>query len=305
MTLSRKITFSVAGLILLMLAAWMLFAPAAEPIYQGRPLSTWLIEYEDYRVVVSGTFPSPEVMARQRACREALRQVGTNAHPWLVKYVAYQPPGWFRSKSPVGQALRKIKPLRMSVANKQRRQGGAVEAFQMLGTNAAGAIPELGRVIARLRTNDDPSAVSALVNIGPPALPALCAALTNRQIQVRAAVAQALGRMGTNAFPALPALLQAVEDPDSLIATRAMSSLGSLHFEPDLVISSITAQLSNPNSEVRYYAARALGDYGPRASNAVPALVKLLNDPNPSITYMARRSLTNIDLGAYLRAHSP
>lgn len=89
----HKRTLFAAGFILLLLAAYALFCPAPEPIYDGQPLSYWVRECSgDY-----GTSSSDMHAAR---VHQAIIAMGTNIIPWLLKYLRYQPPGWYYSTNP-------------------------------------------------------------------------------------------------------------------------------------------------------------------------------------------------------------
>jgi hypothetical protein len=71
--------------------------------------------------------------------------------------------------------------LTQSDINIQQR---AVNGFEILGPIASTAVPQLSNLISSTNSVNGLLASTALGNIGPPALPALMAALTNRNYGV-------------------------------------------------------------------------------------------------------------------------
>lgn len=201
--------------------------------------------------------------------------------------------------------IQRIGPIAGPAQHKLVRAYGAQKAFGLLGSNAVGAIPELDHMIRAYRTNDGTFAVFALANIGAPALPALCAALTNRQVQCRGAVAWSMASLGTNARPAMPLLLQCAQETNPQIVAGAVRTLGQLKGEPDTIIPVIIPKLTDPRIYVRMQAAMALGAFGPAGSNALPALRQALGDSNASVAVYARRAILNINSNALSRPTPP
>src|ERR1700687_4598345 len=54
--------------------------PPREPSYQGKPLSYWLAKCEEV-----GTISADTKDPKERECREAIRHIGTNAIPALLR----------------------------------------------------------------------------------------------------------------------------------------------------------------------------------------------------------------------------
>jgi len=110
-------------------------------------------------------------------------------------------------------------------------------------------------------------AISTLVRIGTPAVPALIKALKAADESVRSGAALALGQIGYTS--AVPALLEALKDTDPFVRYHAASALGMIRdvsAAPALV-----AALKDRNSFVRSDAASALGKMGD--SNTLPRKV--------------------------------
>ena len=121
-----------------------------DPVYNGKPLSAWIDE-----------LPSPlsRVTHTNRPDVQAIRAIGTNAIPWLLRQLTASP--W----TPVEPN---------NIAN-YIHQNRARWGFWALGEIGTPAIPSLVTLIEQ-----QPDAVpSALAGIGAPALPAIEGCLTN------------------------------------------------------------------------------------------------------------------------------
>jgi hypothetical protein len=203
----------------------VLLAHDDEPRYKGRSLSKWLQVYSDN----SMTPDSPELTEAV----QAIRAIGTNAFPSLLKWIRQDPPSWHRA------AHRKLPlPLTYSPGVKllidgpgYERANGVMIAFAVLGTNAAPAIPDL--VALMKDTNHVDRAMGALSGVGAPALPHMLAALTDTNQTGRSDIPFYIREMaknvGTN--PCLPALKSALQDPDP--AVRAMAAWALHTLAPD------------------------------------------------------------------------
>src|SRR4028119_1650790 len=75
---------------------------------------------------------------------------------------------------------------------------------------------EIASLIEKLKTNDEmelDAAIKKLGKIGEPAIPALMAALQDKNLQVRRSAAQVLAKIGP---PAIPDLAKALNNPDEI-----------------------------------------------------------------------------------------
>src|SRR5437016_5420191 len=124
-----------------------------EPEYNGKSLTEWLLLYERSPGAESDPRSYYDPAALQ-AAEHAVRQIGTNALPWLLKWIQCEPsstgwrdklavvidklPGGLNDTSFVSSALRDRSDLREAVA---------FEAFRILGTNACSMAPELTRLM--------------------------------------------------------------------------------------------------------------------------------------------------------------
>jgi hypothetical protein len=127
-------------------------------------------------------FPDAEV---------AIRQIGTNGIPFLLKWVSYQPPRWLTAvRGLVCKEGSVDRPKALALLFRQEdRADGVFDAFLLLGAAAAPAIPDLAGVAAN--TQKPAAAQRARICIwailmaaekaehDAPASPTLASALTN------------------------------------------------------------------------------------------------------------------------------
>ena len=254
---------------------------AHEPSYNSRSLSDWLVGMTNY----NGDDDTAQAA-------EAIRQIGTNALPYLVQYIRYTPSPVRLKTAEVIAALGKRlgRGWRLRGSRSEARAQGAFDALAILGPAAAGTIPDLMQLAADTGDLHRPSlAISTLGRLGAQGLPPLLAILTNQQSRLRPQAALSLSSLGTNDYPAVTILIDYLREPNAHLAWSAAMSLGKLRQEPSLVVPALMTALQDPRPRVRWLAAEALGQFGDQAGFMVPALVKLLNDSDEG----PRRGATN------------
>jgi HEAT repeat protein len=112
---------------------------------------------------------------------------------------------------------------------------------------------------------------------------------------IRARVAYALGRAGSNAAEGLGALLELIEGRDSHARWAALLSLGEIGPRHPRVLPVLKAALKDPSGGHRFVAAWALGHIGSEAGANIPALEQLLEDVHPLVVQTARWALSEIE----------
>jgi hypothetical protein len=217
-TLKRRNWLIFLAFAAIAVALFLVFAADSEPEYEGRPLSEWLAQCD-------GTVTSREKI------RPAVRHIGTNAVPYLLKWISYETPSWRKT------LYNKLPPpIRFKFQRWLQGKGGrqaecAIVGFMFLGTNAVTAIPQLEALM-----NDNTKAVSsvraifALGNIGEPAIPVLQSALAdsnhlNPELIVMTFECMA-STSGTNVC--LPLLREALSHKNSAVRDRATNALERL-----------------------------------------------------------------------------
>jgi HEAT repeat protein/predicted DNA-binding WGR domain protein len=214
----------------------------------------------------------------------ALARIGpaaAAAAPALV--MALQHPEAFPEREYVERALGQIGPAAVPalVAALQDKSkfypSRLVGAFVAIGAGAVDAVPAL---LAALRDEDTQCyAVQALIGIGPGTVPALVAALTDKNLSVRTAAADVLGCINPPAAVAAPALVAALRDKDSSVraaAARALGKPAAVDAVPGLVEAlGDEGALPDYPRTVSAAALQALQEVGPVA---VPALIAAVQD---------------------------
>jgi HEAT repeat protein len=159
----------VGGCLVASVVILALWPGEREPEYQGRTLSEWITAYS----VISDT---------NSAAADALRHIGTNALPFLVKWVRYQSPAWrtnlLASYVKLPDPLHNLPGYWLAQDAKENRAWAASAAFGVIGLTpvlallqerqAAGDFAEAGEcsdVILRMHVSgvDITPAVPALL----------------------------------------------------------------------------------------------------------------------------------------------
>jgi hypothetical protein len=120
--------------------AFFIWPREREPEYNGVPLSKWLERY--------GAAYGEDEPARPAG---AILQIGTNALPFLLRWIQYEAPGWRKqldrlyASLPVSmQNIRVLRALLYDGA--ERRAELSVTAFSVLGSKASSAADDLLRL---------------------------------------------------------------------------------------------------------------------------------------------------------------
>jgi vesicle coat complex subunit len=223
------------GILLIAMVAlvWWITYSLREPTYKGQRLGLWLKGYPSDESYTSAA-PTEQI-------DEAVRQMGTNCLPILLRGLRANAPGWTAGLPLLGRYYRFV----------EARRAQALKGFQALGPEANGAVPALIEIYQQ--------------NISAPSA---CAA------------ARALGAIGSSASNAVPSLVQGATNADPAVRVVAVSALGELRCEPDRVVPVLISSLKDPDQEVRHFAAFWLwAGYANDARPAIPALLEKLKDP--------------------------
>ena len=212
------------------------------PVFEGRTLSRWL----DHHVASSAANP-PYNSPGWKKADEALRQIGTNAIPTLLKML--------RAKDPPPLVLKLLEVARrhpwtrINYRYAVLRHEEAEYAFQVLGKNAVSAVPELIKIYQRAVS---PSSQR-------------CAAL-------------ALGHIGRGAQAAVPVLIRDFTHTNGSVRFYAVSAVMYIGGEPAVVVPALTSVLKDPSVDVRWNALVGLEMLGSAARPAVPEILKMFSD---------------------------
>jgi hypothetical protein len=168
-----RVYFVLMATILIGSAAPLFWPAPSEPTYDGRKLSEWLKMWDENTV----SRPPGKWGKDVRVAEHAVRCIGTNAIPFLLRWNKLYDVGW---RWPVASAMDRASFLsngpgfRLFLKSRFQRGRCAQVGFQILGEEGSPAVPEL---IRQLRTSKDPlvraSAMSCLGCVGNAASPAI------------------------------------------------------------------------------------------------------------------------------------
>src|SRR5207247_2579622 len=219
---------------------------AREPVYQGRMLRTWLEEFDQ-------SYGSTNYYAAQ----EAIHAMGTNALPFLVRYLRMRDAPfhlqWIRLKA-------KLHLMRGSVEYAVFWHRRAATACAELGPEGAPAFPAMAEAM------NDPHAAhevgGALSRMLPASAPVLTNILATGNVVARCRAADAL--MTAFSHPQIEgmgrtALLDALRDSDDGVRATAASALQFWDKRLDVVVPALTRALNDPSPSVRGNAATSVG----------------------------------------------
>lgn len=292
----RRIWWILAAAVVLSAIATVFWPREKEPVYQGKKLSEWLREYDSQF--------TPSDAARSARAANALQHMGSNAVPWLVRWICYEP-AWPQKAMVRVVGWRewlwawKIVPgLR---AHEMRRDEARL-AFAELGPGRRCAIPELERLAlepgARLSRDN---AIGLLGKMGSDGLPTLIRVLDRSDIYGRTAAASAIldlhqvyGIDVSQAIPMLLVLDRESNEPGRWTPAGGMSFVRDFESEPAVLFPALTNCLWHSNPVVRVEAAQYLGYLGIKSVGAEPALRRALDDPDEGVRKAATNAVKRI-----------
>ena len=153
------IVFGILLTIAMGLLVWRASGPR-EPVFEGRTLTSWL----DHHVASSAAIP-PYNSPGWKKADEALRTIGSNGVPTLLKMIRAKDPPPVVLK--VLQLAGRHRLTRVHYRYAFPRNEEAEYAFEVLGTNAVGAVPELIKIYEEdLSPSSQRCAALALGHIG-------------------------------------------------------------------------------------------------------------------------------------------
>ena len=226
---------------------------------------------------------------------EALRHIGTNALPYLLKWIRYETPSW-KVKLYDG-----VKPILVNIGSAWQLNDeaelvladGAARAIRRLGSEAEGAIPDLTRLMREPKANASAvRAMYALAGIGKAGLPPLMAVLSDKRARFRGEAAESIGFMGPKDARTIVLLLERANDghEDKEVASKAHIALETLKLPPAL-LAVINCQDTRANA--RFMASLLGNSY--TAGKLDATLASWLTDTDFEMRQIATNALRAID----------
>jgi hypothetical protein len=260
-----------------------------EPEYNGKKLSEWCL----------GNWWWVEPGEREEA-RVAIDHIGTNALPFLIKWLRYDHPS---PKEKVADVFVRLKDrLRGYTAARNSlrlpvRAQVAVFGFDALGTNASPAIPTLTMVIrdrASSATTTE-AAAGALACMGPKGVRTLAELLNDPMMQPRRlSLVAGLISYGQREPTTADVLMRFVHDPDLQVAFICVGTLGRFQPAPAGAVACLKKSLADSRPSVRLASIDSLANFGKEASSAVPELLQTLQDSDATVRKEATNALLKI-----------
>lgn len=266
---------------------WWRFGGDHEPSYQGHPLAFWVQQY----VPCNTNLPFAVTLSDGGAA--AVRQIGTNAVPTLLRWMRYPESNarmklarWLQAKRPSLGADRFLVPG-------SYQPGNAILAIQALGTNAAGAIPELVHMLHR--KDDARNAATALSVIGPDGMRAFAVALPTVEdgtLRANVLLNFLLAQSAELQRELAPILAQRLRDDSAAVVRMSAAEVLSCFTNlPATAVPALAGAVRDRDGGVRLVATDGLGRFGREAISAVPALEAALTDQNPQVRANATNAL--------------
>ena len=278
--LLKILSITLVAILAIVMIPLLIGPRVPDPHYQNKPLSAWLKD------LGGGN------REKQTRAEEAIRNIGTNALPMLLKELRAQDPlGW--------QVWHRILPRKAYTVAADRIHP-ADRALRVLGPEAEAALPALLQIAADPQCGDDRPR-RALAAIGPRAVAPMISALTNSNERVRSCAALVLTSIGPSDRDAAAALLRSLSDPDARVRAHAAGGLSRIGADPEIAIPALIERLSDTDSYVRFCAVMSLGEFGERATSAVPALQSLESDQSPKVRQQALDAVRRIEVGSVIK----
>jgi hypothetical protein len=208
----RKWTYLVIAVALMALSAVSVRQALRErePVYRGKRLSVWLNAYQLHGLAGAETW---QVRMEQQDAEEAVRHVGTNALPTLLRMLRAKDSTW---KVKLLNLAARQHAIKVTYTPAEERNYQARCAFGVLGPKARSAVPALVEIIDENLSHDSRGyALMALGSIGPfskEAIPFLSRWATNTDSTLRLYAANALSGIRTEPGWVLPMLARARHD---------------------------------------------------------------------------------------------
>lgn len=266
---------------------------AHQPTYNGRTLSSWVNAY--------GNYPAMKAPPAKDAAADAIRQIGTNALPYLLAWINYEPSPWrrklqaFSRRLPSALVENRFVEHVLSYGDGYTLAQNATQAFAILGPIAAPAAPELRRrIVTKGPTDSRYRALAAIAQTGPPAVPAIAQVLSNASDAASMWVTFCIEDLGTNAKPLVPILLQNLRHTNPDVVVQSIYTLSQLQLDATNVVPALAACLRHPDRNVRFSTPCSLAKFGALAHPALAALTNALSDADADVRREVAEAISKI-----------
>ena len=258
-----------------------------EPRYDGRTLTSWL--QQDWDTSLNET-------QRLAEAQNAVHSIGAKkALPELLKLVEAKDDPVSLWMIDTGEKFR----ISNEFGDRFLRWHSAVDfwwlgerGFEILGTNAAPAAPELG-ILLDVKFPDDERHVLAiersLESIGKPAEPVICQMLTNSNPEIRQWAINQLASVTDDVVVYIARIKPSLQDPSDAVRRTTVDAIGIQTSAPELAVPILIEALKD--SSVTVNAINALANFGTNALVAFPLLTNLVENGNEGTASAALKTL--------------
>jgi hypothetical protein len=265
----RLTCYSGIGLMVVGLAAWMLFTP--EPAYHGKPLSHWV------RLQNEGT-PS-----ERNEATTALRHMGETAVPRLVDRLNRQDSRLGRIIDAFASrfGIQRLADSHQAGADLRRH---AANALGEIGPAARVAIPALEAASHRANSGCAASATAALIKIrGEQTNSLSLALLANGNLTNWLRTLEVLICLGSNAQAETQVMLGTIATNSVASRMKLVEELGGNYCEPAASVLILAGLLQDPNWGIRANALNSLIRHGPAIRLVSADISQCFLDSDPHV----------------------
>jgi HEAT repeat protein len=250
------------------------FRRIPDPIFQGKPISTWTSE-----------LVNPDYSVRSQA-QTTLTYIGSSAVPQLRKFLRKENRSWQK----LAQRLTRYFPrLGYNAYDAALCRERAAMVLAEIGPVGCEAAPDL---IQCLRYPESVSTIEhALRRMGRATEPFLRQGLNDRNATIREGAARLIGQLGTIDMATESKLTAALQDKAAGVRRQAALSFGELrqcHENVDCAL--CTALLRDSVPQVRESAAEALGKHKCRSSGSLAAVEKGMSDKSTIVRLQSAKA---------------
>ncbi|MGZ4964654.1 MAG: HEAT repeat domain-containing protein [Limisphaerales bacterium] len=234
MSVKRRWKIAIATVAVIVIAAVVVLITAnSEPEYKGRTLSEWISAYDDAYADAIDKRESMDAPKSSEAAH-ALREMTPQILPILIGRISYE-------KSPRVASIQKfLEPIAETtgfgmrystlINRGENRVWAALAVFELLGTNATPAIPQLSNMIMDAKHPDTAhNALQAIASTGNAGTQTIVALLHNPDNPNRSATLAALRLCDFNSPEIITnEIREHLSDPDAHMRMAATNLLESL-----------------------------------------------------------------------------
>lgn len=270
----RRIALSLLLLAGFGTSLWYALQPR-EPVYEGKRLTLWLRDLSVSNLQSGSDAERALRSAQAEKARNAVKQIGTNAVPQLLRMLRTCRPE-SKMRRFTQNLLDKQRLIQVELPAHEDLSWLAPFGFEALGSASVGAIPDLCRMLANPYTSMQ--SANCLRHIGPAAAPALVevAAKSERAAAIPALLL--LGDFGQASQSAVPLLEQLANNPGNPVAGPALRVLSRLHERPNSLLPLLIDRLNQTN-----FASDAAFALAGAGWDGVPPLMDAVTNGDPQI----------------------